>query len=151
MHLNGFDSAGNPAATPSADFPNAAAGVTRCTNDATTTNLTVGATPVTVKVVKDKSKTAEKASYSAKKDIAKGTATVKSRFGTPATGRVTFTLKKGTKIVKTGRDTLNRKGVASFSFKGVKAKGKYSIIGKYRQGSDKALKGSSGKKTFTVR
>ena len=148
VHLNGFDAAGNPAATPSADFPNAAAGVTRCTNDATTTNLTVGATPVTVTVVKDTTKTAEKAKYSAKKNIATGVATVTSRFGTPATGKVKFTLKKGTHKVKVITAKM-KKGKASAAFKHVSAKGKYSITGKYLGSA--TLKGSAGTAKFTVR
>ena len=148
VHLNGFDSAGNPAATPSADFPNAAAGVTRCTNDATTTNLTVGATPVTIKVVKDTTKTAEKASYSAKKKIATGTAKVKSRFGTAATGKVKFTLKKGTKIGQASQGHAEE-GRGQGRLQGREGEGE--VLDHRRLRRQRGLKGSSGRATFTVR
>ena len=103
----------------------------------------------TITVTKDKSKTATTAKYSAKKDVAKGTAKVKgAKFGLAGTGKVKFTLKKGTHKIKTMTGKLNKKGVASVKFKNVKKKGKYSITAKF--GGDKGLKASSGKDTFKV-
>jgi hypothetical protein len=130
-------------------FPNSDGTFGACTNDATTTTLMDGATPVTTQVVKDTTKTKESASYAAKKKVAKSSAKVTSRYGTPATGKVKFTLKKGTHKVKTLSSKLNKKGVAKVVFKGVKAKGKYSITAKYA--GSKSLKGSSGKDTFRVK
>jgi hypothetical protein len=121
----------------------------RCINDAGTTTLMSGATAVTTKVVKDASKTKESASYAAKKKSAKSTAKVKARYGTAVTGKVTFTLKKGTHKVKTLSGKVNKKGIAKVVFKGVKAKGKYSVTAKYA--GSKTLKGSSGKDSFTVK
>ena len=52
-------------------------------------------------VKKDGSKTTTKASYNAKKDVATGTAKVAgSKFKLAGTGKVKFTLKKGSKTVK---------------------------------------------------
>jgi hypothetical protein len=102
----------------------------------------------TIAVSKDKTKTAASASYSSKKHTATGTAKVKSHFGLVPTGKVTFTLKKGSHTVKTAKGTLNKKGVATVSFKGVTAKGNYSIGTKYA--GDKNLKGSTGTATFKV-
>jgi hypothetical protein len=102
----------------------------------------------TIAVAKDKSATAAKAAYNAKKDVATGTATVKGRFGLAGTGKVKFTLKKGTKTVKSITATL-KKGKATAAFKAVKAKGKYSITAAYA--GDAALKASSGKALFTVK
>jgi hypothetical protein len=145
--LNGFDAAGNKLGTVA--FPTTGS-FGRCINNAGTTPLLSGVTPVTTKVVKDTTKTTDKASYSARKDIAKATATVKSRFGTAATGKVTFTLKKGAKTLRSASDALNNKGVASVSFKQVKAKGTYSIIAKYAGSA--TLKGSTAKAvSFTVK
>jgi hypothetical protein len=146
--LNGFDSSGNPGNPPTVTFPDKASGNGKCLNDAGSTTLTSGGNPVTVKIVKDTTKTTETAKYSSKTHVAHGKAKVRSHFGTPATGTVKFILKKGTKILKTAKDTLNKKGVASVSFKHVTAKGKYSITGKYTGSS--TLKRSSGKATFTV-
>ena len=63
--------------------------------------------------------------------------------GGTVTGKVKFTLKKGTKPVKSITAKL-KKGKASAAFKHVSAKGKYSIIGKYTGSA--SLKGSSGNK-----
>ncbi len=135
----------------SASFPSPGpTGNGRCFNDAAGgTPLLAAGNPVTVNVVKDTTKTAEKAKYSAKKNTATGIATVTSRFGTPATGKVTFTLKKGTHKVKSVKGTLNKKGVASVAFKHVAKKGKYSITGKYAGSA--TLKGSADKAKFTVK
>ncbi len=103
----------------------------------------------TITVSKDKTTTATSADYNATKNIATGKAKVKSHFGLKPTGSVKFTLKKGTHKIKTLSGKLNKKGIAKVSFKGVKAKGKYSITGKYT--GNKALKGSSGKATFAVK
>jgi hypothetical protein len=103
----------------------------------------------TITVVKDKSKTATTAKYAAKKHKASGTAKVKgAKFGLPGTGKVKFTLKKGTKTLASKSGKLNKKGVASVSFKNISKKGKYSISAKF--GGDKGLKGSSGKDTFKI-
>jgi hypothetical protein len=147
VSLTGYDSSGTKLGT--VDFPNSDGTFGRCQNDAGSTTLMNGATAVTTKVVKDTTKTKESASYAAKKKKASSSAKVKSHFGTPATGKVTFTLKKGTHKVKTLKGKINKKGVAKVVFKGVKAKGKYSITAKYA--GSKSLKGSSGKDTFTVK
>jgi hypothetical protein len=109
-----------------------------------------GATKVlgTIAVSKDKSATATKASYNAKKDTATGTAKVKGHFGLAGTGKVKFTLKKGTKTVKSMKVAL-KKGAAKAAFKKVKAPGKYKIVASF--GGDAALKGSSGVAKFTVK
>lgn len=129
-----------------ANFPGGGNG--RCMNDDGTTKLQDGGTDVTTQTVKDKSKTKASASYAAKKKAATGKAKVKARYGTKATGKVKFTLKKGTHKIKTMTGKVNKKGIAKVVFKNVKAKGKYSIIAKY-SGSD-TLKKSSGKDTFKV-
>lgn len=144
--LTGYDSSGKKVGTVA--FPTKGS-TGKCKNDTGTTTLKSGTTAVTTKIVKDKSKTKESASYSAKKHQANGTAKVKARYGTPATGKVKFSLKKGTKTVKSATGKLNKKGIAKVSFKGVTAKGKYSIVGKYT--GSKTLKGSSGKGSFTVK
>ncbi len=103
----------------------------------------------TITVVKDTSKTATTAKYAAKKHKATGTAKVKgANYGLPGTGKVKFTLKKGTKTVASKKGKLNKKGVASVSFKNISKKGKYSISAKF--GGDQGLKGSKGKDTFKV-
>jgi hypothetical protein len=147
VSLTGYDASGAKVGT--VDFPNSDGTFAQCTNDAGSTLLKNGATPVTTKVVKDTTKTKESASYAAKKKSAASKAKVTSRYGTAATGKVTFTLKKGTHKVKTLSDKVNKKGIAKVVFKGVKAKGKYSITAKYA--GSKSLKGSSGKDTFTVK
>jgi hypothetical protein len=102
----------------------------------------------TITVSKDKTKSAVSASYSKATKAAHGKAKVTSHFGLKPTGKVKFTLKKGTHAIKSISSTLNKKGVAKATFKGVKAKGKYSIVGKYA--GDHDLKGSHGSGTFTV-
>jgi hypothetical protein len=102
----------------------------------------------TITVSKDKTTTVTTASYSAAKKIATGKAKVKSHFGLKPTGKVKFSLKKGTHVLATLSDSVNSKGIALVHFKGVKAKGKYTIVGKYAGNSN--LKGSSGSDTFTV-
>ena len=73
---------------------------------------------------------------------------MKSHFGTKVTGKVKFTLKKGTHKLKTITNSVNKKGIAKAAFKSVKAKGKYSITAKYL--GSKTLKSSSDKATFKV-
>ena len=89
-------------------------------------------------------------SYDARREHrAKGTAKVRGKeFGLAGTGKVKFLLKKGTRTIQSKTDTLNKKGIASVAFTGVKKKGKYKIVAKF--GGDKALKASSGSDTFTV-
>jgi hypothetical protein len=144
--LTGYNSAGKKIG--SIKFPSSTFGA--CTNDAATgpTTLMDGGTAVTTKTVKDKSKTKETAKYAAKKKSATSTAKVTARYGTKATGKVKFTLKKGTHTVKSMTGKVNKKGIAKVVFKSVKAKGKYSITAKYSGSS--TLKGSSGKDTFKV-
>jgi hypothetical protein len=143
--LNGYDASGPKG---SVTFPDSTAGFGQCLNDAGSTTLTSGGNPVTVKIVKDTTTTTETAKYSAKSNTAKGTAKVKSTFGTKATGKVKFTLKKGSTIIKTHKSSLNKKGLAKVAFKNVTKKGKYSITGKYLGSS--TLKSSSDKATFKV-
>jgi hypothetical protein len=145
VKLNGYDSGGN--FVGSVEFPTSGS-FGKCVNDAGTTHLKNGAADVVTKIVKDTTTSKVKAAYSAKKNIAKGTAVVKSKYGTKATGKVKFTLKKGTHKIKTITSKLNKKGIAKAAFKGVKAKGKYSITGKYTGSA--TLKGSSGKARFKV-
>ena len=103
----------------------------------------------TIAVTKDKSKTTTTAKYARAKHRAKGTAKVRGKeFGLAGTGKVKFLLKKGTRTIQSKTDTLNKKGIASVAFTGVKKKGKYKIVAKF--GGDKALKASSGSDTFTV-
>jgi hypothetical protein len=150
VHLAGFDASGNPVPTNQAvDFPTPNTAFTACTNNAGATTVQ-NATPaaVTVAVTKDKSTTKTRASYNAKKDVATGTATVKGHFGLAGTGKVKFTLKKGTKTIKSVTASL-KKGKASAAFKRVKAKGAWSITASFK--GDAALKGSSGKATFRVK
>jgi hypothetical protein len=149
VHLQGFDAQGAPLATNGAvDFPTPGTQFTKCTAPAT---IVQDATPanVTINVTKDTSTTKTKASYSANKDKATGTAKVKGKFGLPGSGKVKFTLKKGTKTIASKLGKLSGKGVASVVFKDVKKAGKYSITAKFS--GDAALKGSSGKDTFTVK
>lgn len=107
-------------------------------------DLTMG----TISVVKAGSTTKVAASYSAKRDKVIGTATVKARNGIAATGQVRFTLKKGTKTLKTVTKAL-RNGKATASFLRVKKTGAYTVVAKYA-GSDR-VEGSSGKDGFRVR
>ena len=104
----------------------------------------------TITVSKDKSKTVTAATYNGTKNVATGKAKVKgAKYKLPGTGKVKFTLKKGTHKVKTMKGKLNKKGIAKVNFKNVKSAGKYSIVAKF--GGDKGLKGSSGKASFRVR
>jgi hypothetical protein len=102
----------------------------------------------TIAVSKDSTKTTVSAGYNAKKDIATGTAKVRSHFGLKATGKVKFTLKRGTHVLKTMKTSLNKKGVAKAAFKHVSKKGKYSITSKYL--GNAALKTSAGRDAFRV-
>ena len=104
----------------------------------------------TIAVSKDASKTATKASYNAKKDVATGTAKVAgAKFKLAGTGKVKFTLKKGTKTIGKAITAKLKKGKATAAFKNVKAKGSYSITASFK--GDAGLKGSSGKATFKVK
>jgi hypothetical protein len=102
----------------------------------------------TIAVSKDKTKTAVAATYSAAKKMAKGTAKVKSHFGLKATGKVKFTLMRGTHKVITEKTKLNKKGIAKFMEMGLTKKGTYTLKATYL--GSKALKTSSGKTTFKV-
>ena len=97
--LNGYDA--SDAALNTVVFPNGTGAFGQCTNNAGKTALVDSlAAPATVAVSKDGSKTATSASYNAKKNVATGTAKVAgSKFKLAGTGKVTFTLKKGTKTI----------------------------------------------------
>lgn len=125
-----------------------------------TLNISGGTSPVTVTqtctpptdgtqtlgtVTVGKDKTKSKVSASAKGSKATVKDKVTSRFGLKATGKVSFTLKKGSKTVK-GSAKI-KKGVATFS-KSLGA-GKYSIVATYK--GNKNLKGSTGKGSVTVK
>jgi hypothetical protein len=131
-----FDSS-NPSALPS------------CANtDGTTTPKNTGENPATVKVVKDKTTTSVSAAFSKAKHRISSTAKVKSHFGLKANGTVKLTLKKGTHTLRSVTTTLNRKGVASATFKSIKKAGKYTVKASYAGSS--VLKSSSGSKSVTV-
>jgi len=148
VHLQGYDAADNPLSPP-VDFPTKDNAFKPCVNNAGATTLRDAlSNPATVKVTKDKTTTAVVAAYNGKKNIATGKAKVKSHFGLKPTGKVKFTLKKGSHVVKTLKASVNKKGIAKATFKHVSKKGKYSITGKYL--GNKALKVSSGKDTFRV-
>ncbi|HEX3930815.1 MAG TPA: Ig-like domain repeat protein [Nocardioides sp.] len=98
----------------------------------------------TIKVTKDKTKS--KVSAKVKGSKATVSDKVKSHFGLKATGKVSFTLKKGSKTIKATAKI--KKGVAKFTTKSL-AKGKYSIVAKYA--GTKNLKGSTGKGKVTIK
>lgn len=144
--LNGYNAQGKKLGT--IVFPSSSFG--QCKNVAPTgTTLMNGVNPVTAKLVKDVTTTKEKVAYAAKAHTAKATATVTSRYAVKPTGKVSFALKKGTKTLKTMTGTLSKTGVASVTFKGVKATGSYTVTAKYAGTS--SLKGSSRKVGFTVK
>ncbi|MGC4112200.1 MAG: Ig-like domain repeat protein [Nocardioides sp.] len=128
---------------------NATLNLTRSGNTTTATQDCTAPTDgtqtlATVTVAKDKTKS----KVSAKGSGGKATVTdkVKSHFGLVPTGKVKFTLKKGSKSV-TAKGSLNKKGVAKIS-RSLSA-GKYSITAKYA--GDKNVKGSTGKGSVTVK
>ena len=131
-----FDSS-NPSALPS------------CANTGgTTTPKNTGGNPATVKVVKDKTTTSVSAAFSKAKHHISSAAKVRSHFGVKATGKVKFTLKKGTTTLKSVTATLNKRGVASATFKSITRGGKYTVKASYA--GNPALKSSSGSKSLTV-
>jgi hypothetical protein len=97
----------------------------------------------TVTVAKDKTKS--KVSAKVKGSTATVSDKVTSHFGLKATGKVSFTLKKGSKKVGTAKGKISKKGVAKVSFKHVKS-GKYTVSASYKGNSN--LKGSTGKGSF---
>lgn len=143
VHLTGFDSTG--AKLNSFDFPSSDGSFGPCNNVAGKTTLKNGTTAATVKVVKDSTKTAVGATSKVKHTVV-GTAKVKSHFGLKATGKVKFSLMKGSKAIKSVTKTL-KKQAAKATFTGVKA-GKYTVKAKYL--GSKALKSSSGSHGVTV-
>jgi hypothetical protein len=149
VHLQGYDNSG--AKTGTFDFPSPENPPTfgPCTNaDGKTTLKNASNAPATVKVVKDRTTTAVTASYAKVKKVATGTAKVRSHFGIKPTGKVKFTLKKGTHVITSITSKLNKKGIAKAAFKGVKSAGKYTIVGKYA--GNAALKSSTGRDGFSV-
>jgi hypothetical protein len=101
-----------------------------------------------VSVVKAGSLTKVAASYSAKRDVATGKATVAATNGIATTGKVKFVLKRGAKKVATMTKAL-KGGKATAQFKRVRKSGKYTLIAQYLGSS--RVKGSTGKDTFSVR
>ena len=148
VHLQGYDASNAPVST--VDFPSPDNVFKPCVNTAGATTLKDSlSNPATVAISKDGSKTVTKASYNSKKDVATGTATVAgSKYKLAGTGKVKFTLKKGTKTVKSITASL-KKGKATAAFKKIKAKGSYSITASFKGYA--GLKGSSGKATFKVK
>jgi hypothetical protein len=143
VHLQGYDGTGAP--TQAFDFPSSDGTFTGCVNTAGKTTLKNGTTAATVNVVKDKTKTTVGASSKAKHSVT-GTAKVKSHFGLKATGKVKFSLMKGSKTIKTATIKL-KKQAAKATFSAVKA-GKYTVKAKYL--GSKTLKASSGSHGVTV-
>ena len=97
----------------------------------------------TTTVAKDKTKS--KVSAKVKGSTANVSDKVKSHFGLKPTGKVTFTLKKGSKTVGKAKGKISKKGVAKVSFKHL-GSSKYSVSASYK--GDKNLKGSKGKASF---
>ncbi len=141
--LNGFFASG--AAANTVQFPDGST-FGQCTANAKVALANAAGAPATVAVSKDKSKTTVKASE--KNDKVTATAKVKGHFGLAGTGKVKFTLKKGSKTVKSVSGKL-KNGAAKVTFKNVKAKGSYSVVASFK--GDKALKGSTGKKAFKIK
>ena len=112
--LTGFDASGKK--INSISFPTTGTSASARTTAGTTTLMDAAPTAVTITVIKDSTTTKDKASTTPRRTSATGTATVKSKFGIAGTGKVTFTLKKGSKTVKTVKGTL-KKGVAKATFK----------------------------------
>ena len=97
----------------------------------------------TITVSKDKTKS--KVSATVKGSTATVKDKVKSHFGLKATGKVKFTLKKGSTVVGHAKGKISKKGVAKVSFKKLKST-KYTVTAMYKGSSN--LKGSTGKTTF---
>ena len=119
-----------------------------CLNPTGPTHLQAAGVDQMITVSKDSSKTTAKASYSKARKKATGVAHVRgATFGLTGTGKVKFTLKRGTSKVATKTVSL-RKGAAKAVFKSVSKRGKYSITASY--GGSAGLGKSSGKATFRV-
>ena len=104
----------------------------------------------TITSVKDGSTTTAKAAYSAKHHSVGSTATVESAHHVvPASGKVKFVLKRGTKAVASVTEALNGSGKATAAFTGVRKAGSYTVVATYK-GSD-LLKGSKDSAKFSVR
>lgn len=144
--LHGLDGSGRPVS--SLEFP-ASGGFGTCTDDATTTALTNDAgAPVVVKVVRDSTTTTTSASYSSARNRATSVVRVSSRFGLVPTGKVAFTLRKGTHVLATQRVRLDGHGVARARFASVVRAGRYSVVGVYP--GSRALLGSRDAGGFSV-
>ncbi|GAA3817770.1 hypothetical protein GCM10022242_19630 [Nocardioides panacisoli] len=103
----------------------------------------------TITSVKDGSKTAAKAAYSAKHHAVASSAKVTSAHGiVPASGKVKFVLKRGSTAVGSVTEALNDSGKATAAFTGVRKSGSYTVVASYK-GSD-LLKGSKDSAGFTV-
>lgn len=104
----------------------------------------------TISVSKDKTKTTPTATFSSTKHMVKGKAKVKSHFGLKPTGKVKFTLMRGTqKVGPVQKIKVNAKGVAKGAmWMNVTKHGKYTLKAKYL--GNNALKTSAGTTTFKV-
>jgi hypothetical protein len=131
-------------------FDNSVAGAPQsCANThGVTIPKSAGGKPARVLVVKDTTSTRVSASYAKAKHLIRATAKVRSRFGLKPTGSAKLTLKKGSHTIKTVTARLNKKGIASAVFKGVRKAGKYTVKASY--GGNPALRPSTGSKSLTV-
>jgi hypothetical protein len=104
--------------------------------------------PVAITVSKDASKTTAKAAYAKAKHVVTASAHVKGKtYGLIGSGKVKFLLKHGTKTISKAV-ALNKKGNATFKFKNITKKGKYTLTAKY--GGNGGLKSSSSTVHFTI-
>ena len=105
--------------------------------------------PLAITVAKDSSVTHVTAAYSKAHKKATGVAKVKGKtYGLRGTGKVKFTLKRGTHKVAAKTVSL-KKGVAKAGFAKVSKRGRYTISASYA-GSG-GLKKSTGKAHFRIR
>lgn len=117
--------------------------------DGTTVLMDAGSNPLSITVSKDKSTTAVTAGYSKSKKKATAVARVKgSTYGLRGTGKVKFTLRRGTHKVAAKTVSL-KKGAAKAVFAKVSKRGRYSISASY--GGSGGLGKSSDKDRFRVR
>jgi hypothetical protein len=146
VQLQGYKADDTPAGTFT--FPNNL-GFGPCLNPTGPTHLQAAGVDQTVTVTKDASKTTVNAAYSKAKKKAVGVAHVKGKtFGLRGTGKVRFTLKRGTTKIAAKTVSL-RKGAAKAVFKSVSKRGRYSITASYRGSA--GLRPSSARDTFRIR
>jgi hypothetical protein len=129
-------------------FPSSNGAFGPCLNPTGPTHLQAAGVDQTVTVSKDASATTLKATYAKATKKATGVAHVKGKtFGLTGTGKVKFTLKRGTTKVATKTVAL-KKGAAKAVFAKVSKRGKYSITASY--GGSAGLGKSSKRATFKV-